>query len=422
MQKTGFPKRYLAYSTVLLGLVFLESMAHSYWLNAETSYYLSLLYLLAGIGIALIPLLPVQFPSYQSNRFPVWVSLNTWLILFLGLFAIGYYGWLKSPWIFDQFPISPDVADMLPVMRVMGNRLLAGEAVYDLIPEIWGGMPPIYLPTMWLPYLPALSYEFDMRWIGQSMVLLGLAFSFRIFHWDRIRPVWTLLGLIPLFWFIQFFFSTDFRLFGTTEEGVVIGFYLFLAYALMTSNPWLKGIAITLCLMSRYVLVFWLPFYVLFVFLKESRREALIIAGVSFVLSMALMLWTGAFQNLGIFLEMPKIYLDAVQDPNNAWKYLPTINESLGLGKYIGIERIGILHRSLFFVSLLSPLFFFLWILRKPESLSRPFWAICSLKMSLVLFYQFLVINPLYLFYTSTFFSYAILYHYLGRGEKKLSP
>ena len=421
MQKTRFPKRYLAYAALLLGLVFVESMAHSYWLNAETSYYLSLVYLLAGMGIALIPLLPVQFPSYQPSSFPVFVSLNTWLMLFLGLFAIGYYGWLKSPWIFDQFPISPDVADMLPVMQVMGNRFLEGGTVYDLIPEIWGGMPPIYLPTMWLPYLPALAYDFDMRWISQGMVLLGLAFSFRLFHWDRIRPVSSLLVLVPIGLLTQFLFSVDFRLFGMTEEGIVISFYLFLAYALMTSNPWLKGIAITLCLMSRYVLVFWLPFYVLYIFLKQSRREAYIIAGVSFVLSMILMLGTGAFQNLSLFLEMPKIYLDAVQDPANAWKYLPTINESLGLGKYLGIERIGLLHKSLFFVSLLSPLSFFLWILRKPQSFHSPFWAICSLKMSLVLFYQFLVINPLYLFYTSTFFSYAILYYYLGHVEKNQS-
>ena len=129
------------------------------------------------------------------------------------------------------------------------------------------------------------------------------------------------------------------------------------------------------------------------------------------------MLWTGAFQNLGIFLEMPKIYLDAVQDPEHSWKYLPTINESLGLGKYLGIERIGLLHRSLFFVSLLSPLCFLLWVLRKPHSLNSSFWALCSLKMSLVLFYQFLVINPLYLFYTSTFFSYSILYAYFNKGE-----
>lgn len=417
MRKTGFPRSYLGYSIALFSLVFIESMSHSYWLNGETSSYISLLYLFVGIGIALIPLLPVSFPTYRTDSFPSLVSINTWLMLFLGLFAIGYYGWLKSPWIFDQYPIEKEVADMLPVMRVMGKRLLAGEAVYEVIPEIWGGMPPIYLPTMWLPYLPALSYGFDMRWISQGIVLLGLGFSFRVFHWDRIRPVWALLGLIPLFLFVQYFFSKDFRLFGTTEEGIVIGFYLFLAYALMTRNPWLKGVAITCCLMSRYVLVFWLPFYLLYVFLRESRRDAYLIVGVSFVLSMALMLWTGAFQNLGIFLEMPRIYLEAVKDPGNAWKYLPTINESLGLGKYIGIERIGLLHKGLFYVSLLSPLCFLLWILRKPQSLNRHFWAICSLKMSLVLFYQFLVINPLYLFYTSTFFSYAVLYYYLVHRE-----
>ena len=415
-----YPSRFLGYSIALFVLVFIESMSQTYWLNAETSFYISLVYLFSGIGIALIPLIPVEFPTYQDGHFPKWISINTWFMLFAGLFALSYFAYLKSPWIFDQYPIKKEVADMLPVMTVMGERFLAGEPVYEIIPEIWGGMPPIYLPTMWMPYLPAISGGFDMRWIAQFMVLLGLAFSWRLFHWDRFRPVLVLLAFFPLFLLVQYLFTLDFRLFGVTEEGIVISYYLFLGYALMTRNPWLKGFAIALCLMSRYVLVFWLPFYLLYVFLKESRKHAYIIAGVAFAVSLGLMLWTGAFQNLHIFLDMPRIYLDAVQDPENSWKYLSTINESLGLGKYVGIERIGVLHSSLFFISLLSPLCFLLWALFKSDKFNSAFWALCSLKMSLVLFYQFLVINPLYLFFTSTFFSYAVLYAYWTRGKTEV--
>ena len=407
-------RRYLFIATVLFVLVVLESLFHSFWLTKETSRMASLAYLFCGIGISLLPLIPVQYTGLiWESRFPI-IRFLVWGLFARGLFEIGRFGWLKTAWIFDEIPVGVQVADMLPVMKVMGERFLEGEPVYEIIPEIWGGMPPIYLPSMWLPYLPALAQGFDMRWIGQGMVLLGLLFSYRVFHLNDKRPLQVLLVLIPPAILVYYFFQIDFRLFAVTEEGIVIGYYLFLAYALMTDNPWLKGLAIALCLMSRYVLVFWLPFYLAYVFLRESRRNAYIIAGVGAGICLLLMVGTGAIYHLDTFLSMPKIYLEAVLDPNNSWKYETTLNESLGLGKFLGIERMGLLHRSMFVFSLLSPLLFFIWVYVRPASLNRSFWAICSLKMSLVIFYHFLVINPLYLFYTSTFFSFGILYHYLA--------
>ena len=410
-------RRYLVLSAVLFVLVFLETLSHTFWLTKETSYGISLLYFFCGIGIAFVPLIPAQYAEWKwAERNPN-LRWAVWGMLTLGFLGICRFAWFKTPWIFDQFPIGIEVADMLPVMTVMCERFLAEESVYEIIPEIWGGMPPIYLPSMWLPYLPAFVWNFDMRWIGQLLVGLGLLFAWRLHLPGAKRPIQVLWVVIPLIYLLKYLFQIDFRLFAVTEEGIVIGYYLFLAYALMTDNPWLKGGAIALCLMSRYVLVFWLPFYVAYVFLKESRRSAYIITGVCGAICLLLMFGTGAIYHLDNFLNMPKVYLEAVLDPNNSWKYEGTLHESLGLGKFLGIQRLGLLHKGLFIFSLLSPLLFFVWVYVRPTSLNRSFWAICSLKMSLVIFYHFLVINPLYLFYTSTFFSFGILYHYLAGGK-----
>ncbi|MEM6629214.1 MAG: hypothetical protein AAF694_06055 [Bacteroidota bacterium] len=413
--------RYLLIAGVLFTLVLVESLCHSYWLNKDTSDLVSLVYLFCGIGIAFLPLIPVQFSGLVwEKRYP-FIRFVVWILFARGLYLIAQFGWLKTAWIFDEIPVGIEVADMLPIMKIMSQRFLAGEPVYEIIPEIWGGIPPIYLPAMWLPYMPAIAQGFDMRWISQGMVLLGVIFAWRLPYIGDKRPLQVLLVLIPLCLLVYYFFQTDFRLFAVTEEGIVIGYYLFLAYALMTDNPWIKGLAIALCLMSRYVLVFWVPFYLAYVFLQESRRNAYIIAGVGAGICLLLMIGTGAIYHLETFLDMPKIYLEAVQDPNNSWKYEQTLNESLGLGKYLGVENLGLLHHGLFLFSLLSPLSFFLWMYFRPHSLNKPFWALCSLKMSLVVFYQFLVINPLYLFYTSTFFSFGILYHYLAGWKMELS-
>jgi hypothetical protein len=64
---------------------------------------------------------------------------------------------------------------MLPVIKVMNERLLQGHwnQVYDPIQEIWNGTRPIYLPAMWLPYLPAVAMQADLRWVTVIAVLLS---------------------------------------------------------------------------------------------------------------------------------------------------------------------------------------------------------------------------------------------------------
>ncbi len=56
-----------------------------------------------------------------------------------------------------------------------------------------------------------------------------------------------------------------------------IGYYILLVLALLSGRPWLIGIAISLCVLSRYALAGWIPAYLLWLVLEKKGRPLLII-------------------------------------------------------------------------------------------------------------------------------------------------
>lgn len=139
--------------------------------------FFSILYFVSGIGIAalLLRLPAIKLPSAGRRA---WISpSNIRQLVITGLIALALYSWCLY-W-FDELPIDITNADMLPIIKIMGERFIAGQHshVYDTIPSIWNGVQPIYLPAMWLPYVPAIAMGIDMRWIA----IAGLLFAFGTF-------------------------------------------------------------------------------------------------------------------------------------------------------------------------------------------------------------------------------------------------
>jgi len=408
-QLRKYPQYYMV-ATLLFTLVCIETLSHTYWLQQYNTRVITWVYFLAGVGICTIPLLSINRPPL--SRLDRSFNHITRFLFIAGWAYLCYYLGLKSPWLFEQFPIDIRIADMLPVMRVMGRRWLASEPVYAEIPEFWGGTFPIYLPAFWMPYLPAIQYDFEMRWISELAVMLACLIVFRLIHIKQVLPLPTLSVLIPLTLLIRFIMLRDARLFTITQEGIAIAYYLVLAYTLSTRNPYLQGIALALCMLSRYALTFWIPMYLIYVFWKHTKREAIITATTLVVTWGLAMVLTGAWAHLAIFRSLPGIYLDAVQDPLNAWKYKPIFEGSLGFAKFFTVDQLHYLHGGLFVLAIATPILFWLWQYMSRYPISRTFFALCSLKATLLVFYHLLVIPALYLFYTHTFFSLAILFYF----------
>ena len=400
----------------LFVLVTLESYVHVFLLK-EDAVSASWLYLFSGILIGLIVLAKKRthpnsntVDSIGAPRSLPWFSIG---VLILSAFALPH---LSEA--FSAVPLDYHRADMLPIMQVMSERFLSGANPYAPIPEIWDGMQPIYLPAMWLPYLPAIAMDFDMRWMGVLVLVLGCV-SLSLGRGQRLSLGLSLLTLIPLgllFYGLTLFNSEVLTL---TEEGLVFGFYLLLASAIYRDKLGLMILALTLCMMSRYSLVIWAVMWVVLMFLYEDKKKGLRLAFISAACALVLLAVTRGIAYLDVFISLSGEYLEDIQSPDHRWKIEPVVKKGLGLAKFYNYEDLPQLHSWFFGVLVALPVLLLGIYSRFRSRLDRRFFLLGSLKLCLLGFYNLLIYPLSYLFYTSTFLSVALLYFYVVESRKR---
>jgi hypothetical protein len=379
----------------------------------------SILYFASGIAIAgmllYFPAIRLPSPGLKPWRSPI----NQRRLVITGLVALALYSWCLY-W-FDEMPIDVSNADMLPIIKVMGERFIAGQHshIYDPIPSIWHGALPIYLPAMWLPYVPALSLGIDMRWIA----IAGLLFAFGTFVF-LYRPSGArgafFLGVLAflLFWWVVA--DNTAGVVSVSEEGVVIGYYVLLVLALLSGKPWLTGIAISLCMLSRYALVGWIPAYLLYLALERRWRHLSIITLTGIICFTMLFLvpvgWT-------TFLRMIHLPGDYVAFADRVWNDSPAVfSTAPGLAWFFGRKGIAILHGLLITFSFTLPALFTVLAYRRGRSRPLANIPLASLKLSLVIFYSFIDVPYLYLFYTSSLVSLIVMVLLIRPGRLAATP
>jgi hypothetical protein len=215
----------------------------------------------------------------------------------------------------NHYPLNYKEADMLPVIDKMNDRFFHNQPVYAPISEIWGGTKPVYLPALWLPYgLPQLM-GIDIRYMNIAAIALCFALLFKI-----ARSIITLLAVtaISLLFFYYFTFTyAGFIRF--TEEPVVCMYYLLLLHFLLKKNWTLIFLFATLCLMSRYWLLPWLPLLLIYS-VVTLRKKWFAKAWPAILLLAAFLLIIPPAEYKWLF-SLPNHYLTAVSDPGNAFKY-----------------------------------------------------------------------------------------------------
>ena len=359
----------------------------------------SLIFLFSGTGIAIcllfVPPLKIQKSELLNRQ------------LFLKLFIVACLlpvSYQYARHIMDNTPLQYQDADMLPIMKVMGQRFWSGEwrHVYDPIPEIWNGIKPIYLPGMWLPFSFSVVFHFDIRWITVCGIwlaaLLCVLPSWRI-GWQMI--LFTLTVLCLLTWLHM---DKDNSVIELTEEGVVFCYYALLTTAIVSGSPWLLGISVALCLLSRYSLVGWIPFAVVFLLMKKQYPFLVkSIASASAVVLVLLVLPFGV-NPLMDHLSLHRAY---IAQAGKVWQQNPEFYyEDLGMAKFFGPSHVKLLHVVLEAGSFLVPMGL-LFGLRK-TIYRRANILLAGLQLSLTFFYNFLDVTYLYLYYTPVFVTLVI--------------
>ncbi|MFT4567961.1 MAG: hypothetical protein ACI9FN_002929, partial [Saprospiraceae bacterium] len=182
-----------------------------------------------------------------------------------------------------------------------------------------------------------------------------------------------------------------------------------------SDRPVLIGIMIGLCMMSRYMLAPWAAMFVIAIWLWQGKSQAFRIILSASAVILILMTFGQGWAAIPVFFKVPDNYLSAVLADKG--KYSPLINSSLGLAKFWKHEALGSLHSLLKIMAFLMPLSCIIIYKRWFRGISFALFGLVSLKLSLVFFYNLLVMPYGYLFYTSTIVSVAILGFVLTRKE-----
>jgi hypothetical protein len=390
-------------SSILVAAFAVETLSSTWCLKIHGwTPVFAILYLLSGITIAalLLPIPPLRLPSPGSK--PWRNPANQRSAIIIGLIALAIYSWCLY-W-FDEMPIDISNADMLPIIKVMAERFLAGQhsQVYDPIPTIWHGVQPIYLPAMWLPYVPAVAMGMDMRWIAIAGLLFAFGAFIVLYKPSNTRPSF-FLGVLAflLFWWIVA--DNTPGIVSVSEEGVVIGYYVLLALALVSGKPWLTGIAISLCMLSRYALVGWIPAYVLWLILEKKGKQLSIVSLTGILCFVLLFMIPVGWITFTRLAHLPGNYISFAA---RVWKDSPDVfSTAPGLAWFFGRNGTAVLHGLLVLFSFTLPIGFTVYAVRRGLN-NIP---LAGLKLSLVVFYCFIDVPYLYLFYTSSLLSLIIL-------------
>lgn len=368
----------------------------------------TILFLISGCVIAILPFVvkreagEIDVESKSDYR-------NGIILFATFLVALMVFVIIETAKSLSRMPIDYHNADMIPQIKVCCERLIKGEKVYAPMMEVWNGKLTTYFPMMWLPYLPLEYLGYDVRWTGA--ILLSLFFALYLFLIPKKQPLFHFLLPVILLsaWIFWFLFYDQWTYIALTEESVVIGFYLFLGFALVKNNAWLIGIAAVCCLLSRYVLVFWIPAYIIYCWFFESKKFSLKVAGISGVLFTLIFFIPFGMGNLDYFVNSTRQYLtDAMEHVPHGQDYYV----NLGFAQHLPNNQLPMLHKLDKLVSMMIPALSLLLfaLFRKRLMGSHRYFGLCSLQLTMAIFYTIVVWPFYYLFFVPVFFSLPIIF------------
>lgn len=167
-------------------------------------------------------------------------------------------------------------SDIIPTIQTAAQRLLDHIDVYkDEVVFSTHSLPVTYLPMQWLPYTISEAGHFDPRWITLG-IWLGATFLISIYSYKK-EPFVALLFLALLGYLLYM----NRGILANTVELMVAAYYMFLVFALNRKSALLQGIAIGICLLSRFSLVLWLPLLGFTLFAANKKKELIVTASTA---------------------------------------------------------------------------------------------------------------------------------------------
>ncbi len=340
---------------------------------------------------------------YGKKVVPISES-KSWLrkecFLPIGILSLGFLLFIfVCARLFQEMPVDPKWSDIIPTIQVAVERLLHGERVYATIYMHSHTLPLTYLPMQWLPFTLAGWLQFDFRWIAVGIFCIACyVMVWRVAVQSALHALFITALLLLCGWMMM---VNDSGPVTTTVELMVAGYYMLLITGLGGKNAWLCGIAISLCLLSRYSLALWLPLWAMATFISGERKflfRASIVIGASVILiyvvpflSRDWSYWWQGYQYYSKAAVGEWSHLDQNGIPfqlNHGIGFARIFFEKLA-SKNVA-EKILVLQRVQVLALLFSVAIMGLWYWRKHNMISlRPF-LLGSFKIYLSLFFAFI--------------------------------
>lgn len=381
-----------------------ELLQHTLYRERFGTHVNPVLLLLEALFIALYPLLIKEDENDEAGKKKDWLFFS--LIIVCSAVSFRFIHQLII-----QSPINIERSDIIPLIdEVYLGRLFNGEYVYDDYPGFgYGTGTPNYLTMHWLPFAVSKLFHFDHRYT-MLVIILGVFAWYGCKAYKRATSIAdALLKVVLPHIFLWCYVASNGTDLVQTVELLILSYYLLLSVSLFTNSAFLQAIGIAFPLLSRYALIFWLPFYAVHEWMKNRKVLVLVIL-YTLVLVAGLYVVPFMLKDPMIFVKGTKL-LDAAtlgEWDGQSWQQPGDkpyqLYQHLGFASWFYEFYPGTLKQkmiacknTMFMATILAGLLPLLFIRRLRERASAGMLNIVALKFTLTFFYAFVTIPYVYL-------------------------
>ena len=390
----------------------------------------SLIMLSSGLltGIVFLGMNLDSIPFKSLNRSKVSVMLSV-LIAALGLYLYAV-PWESLRMITEKYPVDfhkPNGSDIIPQVGILVERLLEGEFPYQPInKDDWDRtftLFPTYLPLQWLPYTVAEGLNLDYRlYVFILFALLNLYLVVRSIKSNSSLFSTLTLGILPPLILIGLLSNDTTGGFRHSVELLIVTYYTLLAFTLVRFNWWAISILIAVCLLSRYSIVLWVPLFMLVLYRKLGLKVVFQSIGIMFLMF--------CIFYLPFLIVDPLIYFKGYDYHTGAaigawtikgWQpdadTIPySLKHGVGMGVFFYeniageiVDKLNACRYTHLAASMGSVLLLGVWYFKNEKRILPGVFLLGSLKIYLVVFYNFIQIPFIYLYWILPMISVVML-------------
>jgi len=386
-------------------------------------YYSPIILFLASLFIGIYPIIVLyknKITAHETdsiippNRVKIALIISS---IIIGILISSIY--LSK--IFTDYEINAKKSDIIPCINILVTRVLNKEFPYKTISD-WGyDLSPNYMPLTWMPFIIAKIINFDFRWLAFSVWCLSVAFYTLVLLRKNLPLIHSaFLSLLP---FVVLLTLTKYEpaIFGYTIEPLIAGYYLILSLTILSKSNLIRAIGLILCLLSRYSLILWIPFYLTTVFFLEKKRNAIIILVLVLIAIFLVYYLPFVSSDWTVVKKGHEYYTTCALGEWNLWQNQGdkpyNLFRGAGFACYFYdflnvnlLDRLKILQYTHYSISILSVLILGFLYMSLKKQVDYRLYLLFSLKIYLTFFYNFIQVPYTYLFMVPLFISLVIIF------------